>query len=153
MATRENDRALDKVRQFPDISPPRAVGQHLHGAFGDGIYLSPHPPAYLRHKVVHQQRNVLAPLPQRRDLNWEHVESIEKILAELMVPNHGSEIAVRRGNQPHVDLDRLRASESLEFLLLDRPQQFRLEFQADVADLIQKERASIGQLESPLSLH
>ena len=34
----------------------------------------------------------------------------------------GAEVAVGRGNQPHVDLDRLRASEPLELLLLDGAQ-------------------------------
>ena len=51
-----------------------------------------------------------------------------------------------RGNQPHVDLDRPGASQTLELLLLHGPQQFRLQLQADVADLIQKQRASVRQL-------
>src|SRR5690348_2685889 len=124
MTTRENDSAFDKVRQFPDVSLPRTVRQHFHDTFGNGRDLSPHAPGNLRHKVVHQQRNVLAPFPQRRNLNREDIEAVEKILTELLLPNHGSEIAVGRSNQPDVDLYRLRASEALEFLLLDRTQQF-----------------------------
>src|SRR5215469_893386 len=102
--------------------------------------------------MVHQQRNILAPLPQGRNLDRENVEPVEKILTKLVLPNHGSEIAMRRGNQPHVYLDRLRASETLELLLLDCPQQFRLEFQADIPDLIQKERAPVRQFKSAFSL-
>jgi hypothetical protein len=45
------------------------------------------------------------------------------------------------------------ASQPLELLLLDRTQQFRLQLQADVPDFIQKEGASVCQLESALSLH
>src|SRR5215472_5151986 len=103
--------------------------------------------------MVHQQRDILAPLPQGRNLDRENVEPVKEILTKLLLPNHGSEIAMRRRNQPHVYLDRLRASEALELLLLDCPQQFRLEFQADIANLIQKERAAIGQFESAFSLN
>src|SRR5208283_403387 len=105
---------------------------------------------YLGRKIVHQEWNILAPFAQRRDLNREDVESIKQILAELLVPNHGGKIAMRGGNQPHVHADRLGASQPLELLLLDGAQQFRLEFEADVADLIQKQRASVRQLESTL---
>src|SRR5271165_5709812 len=38
-------------------------------------------------------------------------------------------------------------------MLLNGPQQFRLHLQADIANLIQKERASVCQLESAFSLH
>ncbi len=62
-------------------------------------------------------------------------------------------VAVSRSNHPHIDLDRVGASESFKFLLLYRAQQFRLQFQGDVSDFIEKERAPIRQLESPLFLH
>src|SRR5882724_1519323 len=41
------------------------------------------------------------------------------------------------------------AAESFKFLLLQNAQQFRLKFERDVANFIQKERASIRQLKAP----
>ena len=58
-----------------------------------------------------------------------------------------------RGNHAHIDFDRPGASEAFELLLLHRAQQFWLQFQADVPDLIQKQRAPIRKLESALFLH
>jgi hypothetical protein len=49
---------------------------------------------------------------------------------------------------PQIDLDRPCASQTFELLLLHSPQQFRLKLQANVADLIQKQRASVGSLSS-----
>jgi hypothetical protein len=40
-------------------------------------------------------------------------------------------------------------AEPLEFLLLQDAQQFRLEFQRDITDLIQKKRTLIREFEAP----
>jgi hypothetical protein len=57
------------------------------------------------------------------------------------------------GDDAHVDVDRLDASQTLELLFLNGTQQLWLQFQADIADLVEKERTSIGQLESALLQH
>src|SRR5215472_15397284 len=77
----------------------------------------------------------------------------KQILAKLSVPNHGREIAMSRGNHAHTDFDRPSASKAFELLLLYGAQQFWLQFQADITDLVQKERAPICKLESALFLH
>ena len=56
------------------------------------------------------------------------------------------------GDDTHVDVDRLDASQTLELLFLNGTQQLWLQFQADVADLVEKERTPIGELESALLL-
>ena len=43
-----------------------------------------------------------------------------------------------RGNHPHIDLDRVGASQSFKLLLLYRAQQFRLQFQGDVSNSSRK---------------
>jgi hypothetical protein len=47
----------------------------------------------------------------------------------------------------HVDLDRLRAADRLHRLLLQHAQHLGLRLQAHVADLVEEERAAVGQLE------
>ena len=52
--------------------------------------------------------------------------------------------------EPHVDADRRRAAEALDLALLQHAQQLDLRRRADVADLVEEERAALGQLEPPL---
>src|SRR6185295_5595746 len=59
------------------------------------------------------------------------------------------ERAVRRRDDPDVGPDRLRAPDALERLLLEYAQQLRLEVERQVADLVQEERAVVGELEAP----
>ena len=42
---------------------------------------------------------------------------------------------------------RLVAADPLELALLQRPQEFRLQFEVDSADFIEEQRAQVGQLE------
>ena len=51
---------------------------------------------------------------------------------------------------PDVDLDRLGAPQPLELALLQDAQQLHLRRQVDVADLVEEERAALGELEAAL---
>jgi hypothetical protein len=55
---------------------------------------------------------------------------------------------MRGCDQPHVDLMSTVAAKPLEFLLLQDAQQFRLKFQRNVANLVKKQRAFVGELEA-----
>src|SRR6185369_9530165 len=117
-----NDSPFDEISQFTDVASPRALRQDLHCLLRYRLNLFSHPCREFRDKETYQQRNVLAPLAKRRDLNREDVESIEKILAELLFLDHGPKVAMGRGDESHVDLNRLRASQPLELPLLDGTQ-------------------------------
>ena len=87
------------------------------------------------------------PLAQRRIENREHVEAVVEIAAELLVGDHLREVAVGRRDQPDVDADGPGAAQALELLLLQHAQELRLQLERDVADLVEEQRAAIGQLE------
>src|SRR5208283_1518860 len=106
-------------RMFPG---PCIVRQSFHGCLGYGSYLSSHTPGELRRKIVHQQRNILAPLAKRWDLNRKDIEAVEKVLTKLLIPDHGGKVAMSGGNHAHVDTDRVSASQAFELLLLHRAQ-------------------------------
>src|SRR5262249_58510024 len=57
------------------------------------------------------------------------------------------QIAVGGGNQAHVYFDRARSPQPFELALLQHTQQLDLNGRRDVADLVQEERAFVGQLE------
>ena len=57
------------------------------------------------------------------------------------------------GNHAHVYSESPGTSETFELLLLHGAEQFWLQFQTDVPNLIQEQGAPIRKLESPLFLH
>ena len=61
--------------------------------------------------------------------------------------DHRAQIAVGRGDPAHVDLERARAADALEAALLEHAQQLGLQLGLELADLVEEERAAVGQLE------
>src|SRR6266498_3505770 len=57
------------------------------------------------------------------------------------------EVAIRRGHDAHVDFERQRAADALELFLLERAEDLRLQRQREVADFIEKQSASVRELE------
>ena len=93
-------------------------------------------------------------LAQRRHRDLEDVDPVEQILAELLVRDHRRQVLVRRRDDPHVDLDRLGAADRRERALLQHAQELDLQRGGHVADLVEEERAAVGDLEQArLILH
>jgi hypothetical protein len=69
-------------------------------------------------QMAGQSRDVLNPFPQPREQNWKHIDPIPQILAKRRGFYHRGQIAVRGGDNPHVDADRLLAADSLDEAVL-----------------------------------
>ena len=94
-----------------------------------------------------QQLDVAFPIPQR----WQHqdddVEPVVEVLAELS-PAHGlSQIDVRCRDDADIDLPALLSADPANAASLQGAQQLRLELQRQRADLVQEQRAAVGELE------
>ena len=90
-----------------------------------------------------------APFAQRRQPSGTTLRAVEEVLAELALLDHGLEVAVRGRHEAHVDLDGLRSAHALELALLQQAQQLHLHRWANVADLVEEERAAVGELDPP----
>src|SRR6516162_1067834 len=55
---------------------------------------------------------------------------------------------MRCRNQPDIDAMRPATSQTLELLLLQNPQQFRLQTQRHISDFVQEQSSSIGHFEA-----
>src|SRR5205823_9366312 len=99
-------------------------------------------------KMPHERRNVARTLAQWRHGHRDDVEPEEKILPESSFRGGARQILVRRGDDADVDANRLASADTLDLLRLDRAQQLRLCLGAEVADLVEKERPGMGELES-----
>ena len=78
----------------------------------------------------------------------KYLQPVIQILAKGRLLHHARQITMCGGDQADVNLVRAVAAEPLEFLLLQDAQQFRLKFQRDVADLVQKKRALVREFKA-----
>ena len=77
-------------------------------------------------------------------------EAVIEILAESPRSDHLLQILVGRADDPGVDRDRLAAADPLDHPLLQEAQQFHLQRQRDVADLVEEQGAAMGHLDLAL---
>src|SRR5438105_819615 len=98
--------------------------------------------------MPHEQRNVFRAFAQRRDLDRKHIQPVVQVAAELLLGHHSFKVAMSRSHKPDVDCLRPRTPQAFEFPLLQNSQEFWLEFQRDIADLVQKQRALVRQLQA-----
>src|SRR5262249_59471288 len=88
-------------------------------------------------------------MAERRALDGDDVEPTKEVFAETALGDERRQIAIGRGNHPHVHLDRLASAHALDDLLLQRAQDLGLCFEAHITDLVEKERAAVSRLELP----
>ena len=108
-------------------------------------------PRRLRHlgeEVVHELRDVLAALAQRRELDVDDREAEVEVLAEGALVDHLAQVAVGGGEHAHVDLDDLVAADALDLAVLEHAQQLGLQVEVELADLVEEDGAALGLLEA-----
>src|SRR5437016_3313637 len=147
-AAGKDHRALDQVRELADVPGPRVPTERVQRLARDDLDPAVHGTREPLDEGAHQGGNVLGPLAERRGLDREHVQPVVEIVPEPLLLHHPKEVAVRRGDEADVDLDRLRTADPLELLLLQDAQQLRLELERDLADLVEEQRAAVGHLEA-----
>ena len=150
VAARHGRGAFDAILQLAHVARPVAVQQDLQRLGRDAQ------PALvacveLFQEVLDQQRNVFAPLAQRRQGDRDHVDAVIEVLAECTARHRLLQVAVGGENQAHVHLDRFVAADALELAFLQHTQQLGLECRRDLADLVQEQRAAVRQLEAALA--
>ncbi len=97
--------------------------------------------------MIHERRDVVATLAQRRNRDRNDVEAIEQIFLKLALGDHLPQIAVGRRDDAQVDVLGALGAERLELAFLQDAQQFRLHREAHGADLVEEDRAAVGQRE------
>ena len=77
-------------------------------------------------EVLHQVRDVLAPLPQRRQRDRQDVQPVEEVLAELAFRDHLPQVALGARDHAHVDRDRAACRPAARRPVLQDAQQLDL---------------------------
>src|SRR5258706_14847594 len=78
--------------------------------------------------------------------NGNYVEPIVEIFAEVSVLDGFFQIAVRRCQNPDIHPDQFLSTHAVKLMILQYLEKFRLQPHIHVADLIQQDRATFGQL-------
>src|SRR5882672_7878979 len=99
-------------------------------------------------KMCDQSRNVFPALAQRWQWYRKNIQPVVKIAAKFVAFHHVKQISVGRSYQPNVHLVRASATQALELLFLQDPQQFGLQPRRNISNLIQEKRAFVGQFET-----
>ncbi|MCY1408334.1 hypothetical protein D9M71_236540 [compost metagenome] len=71
-----------------------------------------------------------------------------EIGAEMPVADAVGQVAVGRGDDPHVDVARLVLAQALDLAVLQGTQQLGLQAQRQLADLVEEQRAAVCRLEA-----
>ena len=148
VALRHQHGALDGVVELADVAGPGVVEQQLHGRVVEAVEALAVALRVLRQEVTGQQRDVLAALAQRRHRDLDRVQPEEEVLPEAARRDLRVEVGVGGRDDAHVGAPRARAADALELAGLEHAQQLGLQVQRDVGDLVEEQRAAVGQLEA-----
>ncbi len=101
----------------------------------------------LTQEMIDEQRDVLLALAQRRQCDAEDIQAVVEVGAEGSLSHQGVQIPVGGGDGAEIHLDRLVAAHARDLLFLQDAQQVGLRLQADVGNLVEKNRAALGYFE------
>ena len=112
------------------------------------VDLLAHPMGINLDKVFHQRGNVFATRPQRWQRDRKHIQTVVEVVPKFVPLHHVLQVSVGRSHEPNVDLVSPCAAQAFELLLLQNTQQFGLQCQWNISDLIQEEGPFVGQFEA-----
>ena len=144
---RQRHRALDHVLELADVAREAVRHQPIHHLVAGPLDRLAELARILLDEVIDEQRDVLAPLVQRRHRDLDHVQPVVEILAEAPGRHLVLQAPVRRADDAHVDALIVGVADAAEGLLLDQAQHLHLERERQLADLVEEERAAVGRLE------
>ena len=140
---------LDQILQLAHISRPgmffkgsKRIGCHLLDRYSVSQAMN-------FEEVVAEQGKIALSLPERRQLNRDHMNPVEEILAKLPRPDHLFERLVGGANQSEIDLAHGAPAEPLHLMVFKHTKQLGLQWGRQSGNLIEKQRAAIGQLNLP----
>lgn len=100
-------------------------------------------------EVAGEGRDIFAAVGQPRNVDADHVQAVEQVLAELAGLHQRLQVLVSGGDDAHIDLDRYVAAHAIELAIGQHSQQAGLCVGGHVADLVEEQGAAVGLLEAP----
>ena len=139
---------LDHVAELADVAGPVVAFEQPHGGRRHGLHSAVIARVELVDERLDQERQVVLALAERRQREAEHVEPVVQVLAQPSLADGHHRIDVGGGNHPHVHFLLGAAAQAAELPLLQHPQQLHLRRRRHLRNLVEEQRAAVGQLEA-----
>src|SRR5579863_7058645 len=143
----DDHEAFDEILQFANVARPGIAPQHFDRRRAEFFWPLAVFAAEIREKVRGENGNIFRTLAESRNVEGNHVEAVEQVLAEKVARDFLFEFFVGCGDYAHVDGDRLARSNRLDALLLKDAKNLGLRLEAHVAHFVEEEAAAVGLLE------
>ena len=98
-------------------------------------------------EVQGENRNIFAALPQRGQMDFNRVQPEQQIFAKLAGLASSLKIGIGGGDKANINSLGARRSHAFDLSRLQHAQQLGLLAHRHVADLVEKNRAAVGQFE------
>ncbi len=138
------------VLQFADVSAPRMRGQRAKSRLGEfrrrGARHPPLGPVPIE-EIIGEQRDVLASLAQRRNVDRHDAKAIEEILAEITSPHGFFRVTIGCGDDADVYHRVFVAAAAPDDAVLQHAKQLGLRRLGHLDDVVDEERSAAGRLE------
>src|SRR5262249_4441819 len=148
LSVAQDHSSFDHVLKFANVARPLVFSEHLQSSLLNILYLFPGLAGVALGEVLHEQGDVLFPLPQWRAIDRKHIESIKEILTKRASVDHSRQVAVRSRDDPHVDRDGLVSADALKLTFLQDTQESNLSLCGEIADFIEKKRTAFGEFKA-----
>src|SRR4051794_4918698 len=142
----QNYNALHQVAQLTHIPRPLIAHERRQSVPTQLLWLTSICHSEFAQEMRSQYRYVFCALSQRRHRKRDDIQTVKEILAEIATLDFFLQVLVCRGNDPHVDLNRLRRTYRFKTVLVESSKHFRLRFEAHIADFVEKKCAAVRLL-------
>ncbi len=137
----------EDLLQLRHVAGPGVLEEPVHDLPRDAMESLPELLVDELDEVIHEQRDVLKPIPQGRYVEGDYVEPVVEIVSEGPLLDHAPDVPVRRGDDPGVERELVTAPDPFEFPRFEDPQEAGLQVEGQRGDLVQVERAVAGLFE------
>jgi hypothetical protein len=102
-------------------------------------------------EVLDEQRQILEPVAQRRQLDRVNVKTVVEVLAQSPFADRLTHRTIGCGQDAHVDWQVFACAEAQNSLLFENTEQFGLHLGPHLGDLIEQKAATVRPLEASLA--
>ena len=138
---------LDDVLQLAHVARPVVVAQALEAGGLEALHVEAVALHLALQERVGQLRDVLAPLVERGQRDLDHLEAEVEVLAEAPLIHHGLQIDVGGPNHAHVHPVVSLLADATHAPVVEHLQELGLHLRRHVPDLVEEQRAAVGDLE------